>query len=209
MSNVYPPVNVGHVILLLSGPDCPNIAPIHEDEMGRVSFRRNASNYRPLISEIVEYAKHQVDNFYLDLIDRLDLEEVEEDHDEGDDYGGSIFDDTRRDRMKSRMGLNVMEKTIKYMKRNGTWDRAGDGEEEDEEDNDSQDDGEYDEDEDDDAVERDLMDVGGGRVIPTSQPPLDLATNRELSTEVDQMLRIGDDSASFDPLLPIESRSSY
>merc|ERR1719431_1894098 len=67
------------------GPDCPNIAPIYEDEMGRVSFRRNASNYSPLVSEILEFAKHQVDQYYLDLIDELDLEEVNDDDGDNDD----------------------------------------------------------------------------------------------------------------------------
>ena len=53
--------------------------------MGRVSFRRNASNYSPLVSEILEFAKHQVDQYYLDLIDELDLEEVNDDDDSDDD----------------------------------------------------------------------------------------------------------------------------
>ena len=86
--------------------------------MGRVSFRRNASNYSPLVSEVLEYAKHQVDQYYLDLIDALDLEE-----DDGEDDGRElIFDDAPRDKAKTRLGLNVMEKTVKSLKRNGTWD---------------------------------------------------------------------------------------
>ena len=92
--------------------------------MGRVYFRRNASNYCPLVSEIIEYAKHQVDKFYLDLLERFNMfEDVEENNDGDEEEGASIFDHTAKDRLKSRLGLNVMEKTIKSMKRNGTWDR--------------------------------------------------------------------------------------
>ena len=157
--------------------------------MGRVSFRRNASNYCPLVSEVLEYAKHQVDKFYLDLIDELDLEEDEGDDDEDDDDdengASSNCDETPRDRIKSRLGLNVMDKTVKFMKKSGTWDNG--------------DNSEIDEDDRPDGmpVLRDLMlmDESGVKAAPES-------VDCDLASEVDRLLCIGDDPSPRLQLTP-------
>ena len=39
-------------------------ATIYADELGKVHFRRNASNTRPMVSEIVNYLRSQVDDYY-------------------------------------------------------------------------------------------------------------------------------------------------
>ena len=157
--------------------------------MGRVSFRRNASNYCPVVSEVLEYAKHQVDKYYLDLIDELDLEEDDgEEEDDGDENcGSSNFDETRRDRIKSRLGLNVMEKTVKLMKKSGAWDDCN---------------GEIDEDDRTDGmpVLRDLMlmDESGANAAPE-------IVDCDLESEVDRLLCIGDDLSPRPQLTPTTS----
>lgn len=44
-----------------------DFATIHADEMGKVFFRRNASNARPMVDEIVQYLRCEVDDYYRPL----------------------------------------------------------------------------------------------------------------------------------------------
>lgn len=84
----------------------PPIAPVYEDEVGRVFFRTNASNFCPLVSEILEDAKHQVDTFFLKRLDRRKRET-------GESQKMQVGSECHFDEMKSRLGLNIVEKTMK------------------------------------------------------------------------------------------------
>ena len=171
----------------IPGPDCPNVAPIYEDELGRVSFRRNASNYQPVISEILEYAKYQVDKFYLDLIDELDLEEDDGGGDER--KGGSVFDESRKDRAKTRLGLNVMEKTIKSIGDNGARRQR----------HVQEDDDGYDDVWPSQAHTRDLMVVNDEK----DADHVSGYVNCEATSQLDELLGLCDDTKSEDPISPL------
>ena len=48
--------------------DDQDFATIHADEMGKVFFRRNASNARPMVDEIVQCLRCEVDEYYRPLV---------------------------------------------------------------------------------------------------------------------------------------------
>ena len=47
-----------------------DFATIHADEMGKVFFRRNASNARPMVEEMVQCLRSEVDEYYRPLMSR-------------------------------------------------------------------------------------------------------------------------------------------
>ena len=57
-----------------------DFATIHADEMGKVFFRRNASNARPMVDEIVQYLRCEVDDYHRPLMRRSMKEYAEVSH---------------------------------------------------------------------------------------------------------------------------------